>query len=239
MHWSSVSRMQWQRYVPPSLALHQMSPLPAVPTAVCIGVMHPRREEVFRQLLSMDVNVLYGQGLWGPEFDAVLCAATVVFSPTLYTGRAFPSIMRIAVCASCGVPIVLEAPDDPSDDVSALVSRLGGVYLVPALDAIAPTVAMVRLPLNELGGSDAHAPLHQRGTGPITHMINSCCVCRLWGIPPCGGLTSSKWAGGIPSRMRCTAGTAQLLPCNKYSPCSPDHPSTLRPLKASWHCVSC
>jgi hypothetical protein len=53
--------------------------------------MHPRREQVFRQLLSLDVNVLYRKGLWGPQkFDAALCGATVVFSPTLYTGRAFP-----------------------------------------------------------------------------------------------------------------------------------------------------
>jgi hypothetical protein len=71
--------------------------------------------------------------------------------------------MCIAICASCGVPIVLEAPDDPADDKSALVSRLG-VYLVPH-DTIAPTVAMVRLHRNQhYYGSVEPASLHPRAT---------------------------------------------------------------------------
>ena len=63
-----------------------------------------------------------------------------------YVGRTFPSFQRIGLCARQGVAIVLEQGDDPTDDVTALAVRLGGVHLVPYAHIAPKVAALIRDP---------------------------------------------------------------------------------------------
>ncbi len=47
--------------------------------------------------------------------------------PGRYTGRTFPSYMRIGLCVRQGIPIVVEEGSEPLEDWSRVARALGGV----------------------------------------------------------------------------------------------------------------
>jgi hypothetical protein len=50
----------------------------------------------------------------------------------------FAPLAGIGACVRHGVPIVLEAPTDPSDDLSQVVTFLGGVYVFFFTSSLVP-----------------------------------------------------------------------------------------------------
>ena len=71
------------------------------------------------------------QNYYGKALADYIRSASVVYSPLYYTGRAFPSFLRIGMSLRHSVPIVTEQGDDARDRQELLARALGGVYLVP------------------------------------------------------------------------------------------------------------
>ena len=70
------------------------------------------------------------QGLYGMDLVNYITSAAVVVAPLHYSGRTFPTYLRISMCLRHGVPVVAEYGGDAADRQEHLMSALGGVYLV-------------------------------------------------------------------------------------------------------------
>jgi hypothetical protein len=93
------------------------------------GVIH---DALQKQLPEGCVSSRF-DGVVGEKLRTEVAGAAVVFAASYYTGKSFPSYMRMVQGVSQGVPVVLEAGDgDAPDPFADLAVRLGGVTLVRA-----------------------------------------------------------------------------------------------------------
>jgi hypothetical protein len=103
------------------------------PLAVSVGAWHSRRQVVHDALQELlpEGCVSTRYGVYGEELKAEVAGAAVLFSASYYTGKSYPSYMRMVHGVSQGVPVVVEAGDgDAPDPFADLAVRLGGVTLV-------------------------------------------------------------------------------------------------------------
>jgi hypothetical protein len=105
---------------------------PSQRPVLCFGNMSPRRRLLVDLLTARGAPVEVVDAVHGRQLDRVIAASALLFSSTVYTGRTFPSYMRIAMALNNRVPIVLEQGEQHElDSFAHMVHRIGGVSFAP------------------------------------------------------------------------------------------------------------
>ena len=105
------------------------------------GTVASRRIFVASELARRGANCAVVNNAFGRELDVKILSSCLVLAPSFYTGRTFPSYMRIAMALNNGVPIVIEDGDDDENDLfSQLLRRVGGAYIVEYDDMVQAAV---------------------------------------------------------------------------------------------------